>query len=108
MSTSLSGRSSPRATDPNIAAHWFGIWSDLVKQVGLSSDKHSALTFDLLARSACQKGRASESPRGGCLVDCCEQAGVQREICLRRPARIEDERYDCERGALGERSRHFG
>ena len=52
----------------------------------------SALAFDLLARSARQEGRARKSARSGCLVDCCEQAGVER-VCLGRPAHIEDERY---------------
>jgi hypothetical protein len=30
------------------------------------------------------------------------------DVCLGRPARIEDERHDRERGALRERRRHFG
>ena len=68
----------------------------------------SALAFDLLARSARQEGRARKSACSGCLVDCCEQAGVEREVCLGRPARIEDERYDRESGALCKRRRHFG
>jgi hypothetical protein len=37
-----------------------------------------ALAFDLLARGARQEGRARKSARSGCLVDCCEQAGVSR------------------------------
>ena len=68
----------------------------------------SALGLDLFARRACQEGRPGKSARGRCLVDCGEQASVQREICLNGPARIADERHDREHSAVRQCRSHFG
>jgi hypothetical protein len=62
----------------------------------------------IFSRAALAKKADRVSPRGRCLVDCGEQANVQREICLNGPARIADERHDREHSVMRQCRSHFG
>ena len=66
-------------------------------------------SLSIFSRAALAKKAERVSPRAAAASSIAASRPASSEkICLSRPARIEDERYDCERGALCERRRHFG